>query len=150
MVDSSEIKVWLLLSIPLCMLLVVCLCLITVMKIMEMPLKRSESDLLSDFDLESVDAEVVAGLTCNICLEDFDDSAQMIKLKCGHCYHRLCVGQWLFSANKEKRSCPTCRAPICRRQNANTDIVLDIDGDGPSAISEPEAVAEYDTHSPIH
>ncbi len=137
-----EVKYWLLLFTPLCMFLVACLCLVVAIKKFEWPRKKSERVALSEFDVETVDAEALAGLTCHICLEDFGESAKVVMLKCGHYYHKVCIGLWLSSADKSRRNCPTCRAPISRRRFANRDVALDIDGLGLTAISPPEAVAE--------
>lgn len=45
--------------------------------------------------------------TCNICLDDIDPT-KMKMLKCGHCYHRLCINQWF----DQKSDCPYCRRPV--------------------------------------
>ncbi len=49
---------------------------------------------------------------CGICLENFEDAMQdpenkIVKLRCGHMFHRKCVEPWL----KKKQTCPLCRTP---------------------------------------
>ncbi|CAL1368237.1 unnamed protein product [Linum trigynum] len=49
------------------------------------------------------------GKVCAICLERFEVSCEAIRLRCGHLYHRDCIGNWL---QKGKRQCPVCRSQI--------------------------------------
>lgn len=46
---------------------------------------------------------------CPICLESLsgDPSANGV-LRCGHCFHRACLGPWL----EQSSSCPTCRSGV--------------------------------------
>ena len=62
--------------------------------------------------------------TCMICLEDFNDSSQILATGClqekehldvkcsqiinDHCFHQLCLSTWL----NEHNSCPLCRRKI--------------------------------------
>ena len=41
---------------------------------------------------------------CSICMESKSEKENM-KLKCGHEFHRECIGNW-FKVNK---TCPNCR-----------------------------------------
>ncbi|OMJ95033.1 hypothetical protein SteCoe_1736 [Stentor coeruleus] len=43
--------------------------------------------------------------TCSICLEDFNTSHKVRKLKCNHVFHTKCIDEWALSH-------PTC--PICK------------------------------------
>ncbi|OQR84359.1 hypothetical protein ACHHYP_13486 [Achlya hypogyna] len=48
--------------------------------------------------------------TCAICTyeyvrEEFNALGKVVQLPCGHCFHRDCVGEWLFAHN----TCPMCR-----------------------------------------
>ena len=43
---------------------------------------------------------------CSICLEDFDETKDIIYLDCKHIYHEDCIIEWI---NKEP-SCPLCRS----------------------------------------
>jgi len=47
--------------------------------------------------------------TCNICLEDFEEISQVIKLKCNHIYHDNCIKHWLGNYNN---NCPVCKEEI--------------------------------------
>eukprot|EP00931_Biecheleriopsis_adriatica_P080209 TRINITY_DN53565_c0_g1_i1.p1 TRINITY_DN53565_c0_g1~~TRINITY_DN53565_c0_g1_i1.p1 ORF type:complete len:360 (+),score=57.63 TRINITY_DN53565_c0_g1_i1:108-1082(+) len=46
---------------------------------------------------------------CSVCLEDFDDTKEIRKMPCGHCFHTTCLKPWL-SMN---RNCPLCRKDVC-------------------------------------
>lgn len=148
---TFELKFWLLLSIPLSMLLAACMCVVCVAKVCERPWKRSETsevDALSEYDVEAAECVAVTGHTCHVCLEDFGDTGNVIVLKCGHYYHKPCISQWLFSVNEEKRNCPTCRAPIRRRQqqfrdgDGDGDVVLDMREPVSTAIAAHNSIAQ--------
>ena len=47
-------------------------------------------------------------LTCPICLSEISDD--LVKLRCGHFYHKLCIYQWLI--NERKDTCPICRLDV--------------------------------------
>ena len=48
---------------------------------------------------------------CFICCENVDFSNEEISvLHCGHLFHRTCLQQWLST----NRSCPDCRAKVCK------------------------------------
>ena len=48
-------------------------------------------------------------ITCPICLVDFEEEEEVIKLPvCDHYFHKLCLKTWLQS----RRDCPYCRADI--------------------------------------
>ena len=44
------------------------------------------------------------GTVCSICLEDFDETKEIV-LGCNHIYHTDCIIEWI---NKDP-SCPLCR-----------------------------------------
>ena len=46
---------------------------------------------------------------CVICLENFVDGEVVMRINCGHCYHKKCIKEWL----KHDTRCPTCRYDIC-------------------------------------
>lgn len=48
---------------------------------------------------------------CVICQEDFKLKDKLIKLYCGHFYHKDCIDQWLREDNKNFR-CPLCNLPL--------------------------------------
>ena len=43
--------------------------------------------------------------TCNICLEEMKE---FVFVKCGHSFHKECIGKWLI----EKPTCPCCRETL--------------------------------------
>ncbi len=43
--------------------------------------------------------------TCSICLDSFGKRV-IVKTNCDHCFHSLCLKQWLTKNNKQ---CPYCR-----------------------------------------
>lgn len=43
---------------------------------------------------------------CSICLEDFDETKEIVFLDCNHIYHSDCIIEWI---NKDP-SCPLCRS----------------------------------------
>jgi len=45
---------------------------------------------------------------CPVCQEDYNAGETLVKLPCGHEYHRDCVTSWLTKHN----SCPMCRKQI--------------------------------------
>ena len=46
------------------------------------------------------------GTVCSICLEDFDETKEIVFLDCNHIYHSDCIIEWI---NKDP-SCPLCRS----------------------------------------
>ena len=48
-------------------------------------------------------------VTCTVCLAVLEDGQQEARLRCGHSFHRECVGHWILEGN---RSCPVCRAEV--------------------------------------
>jgi hypothetical protein len=44
--------------------------------------------------------------TCALCLEDYEEGAELRELKCEHRYHSECIDEWLT----HKRTCPVCNA----------------------------------------
>ncbi|KAJ7982223.1 RING/U-box superfamily protein [Quillaja saponaria] len=54
--------------------------------------------------LEKVRIEGSRG-NCSICLEDFEDGFEAIRMPCSHIYHGDCIVNWLH----KKNLCPLCR-----------------------------------------
>ncbi|GER33565.1 RING-H2 zinc finger protein [Striga asiatica] len=46
------------------------------------------------------------GQECSICLSEFDRSAEVNRLSCGHVFHRPCLEKWLRCW---RMTCPLCR-----------------------------------------
>ncbi|KAG0263550.1 hypothetical protein BG011_008614 [Mortierella polycephala] len=49
-------------------------------------------------------------LECVICLEEFEDEAELRVLPCRHEYHVACIDNWLTT---RKKFCPICKRDIC-------------------------------------
>lgn len=47
-----------------------------------------------------------SGQECSICLSEFDQTAEINRLPCGHFFHKSCLGKWL---NYWNTTCPLCR-----------------------------------------
>ena len=45
-------------------------------------------------------------ICCSICLEGYEESSTIRKLKCSHLFHKDCIDPWLL---KESYKCPVCR-----------------------------------------
>lgn len=59
-------------------------------------------DFLSDC-LKTYAGPLASGVsTCSVCLEDFEEGAEVAQLPCGHVFHALCVEPWLAGHG----SCP--------------------------------------------
>ncbi|KAL9645514.1 hypothetical protein ABK040_000579 [Willaertia magna] len=43
--------------------------------------------------------------SCSVCICDFEESENLIRLPCGHLFHKDCIMPWI----KDHNSCPTCR-----------------------------------------
>ena len=46
-----------------------------------------------------------------ICLTDFDDNNDIIKLKCNHIFHKTCILEWL---KNNSNKCPVCRKVVAK------------------------------------
>lgn len=42
---------------------------------------------------------------CAVCLEEMNEKRTLVKLECGHGYHKECIKRWL----SYKDNCPYCR-----------------------------------------
>jgi len=45
---------------------------------------------------------------CSICMENFKENNSVIKLDCGHIFHKSCLKTWLYN----HKTCPVCRYDI--------------------------------------
>ncbi|KAL9642503.1 hypothetical protein ABK040_011070 [Willaertia magna] len=43
--------------------------------------------------------------SCSVCICDFEEGENLIRLPCGHLFHKDCIMPWI----KDHNSCPTCR-----------------------------------------
>lgn len=46
--------------------------------------------------------------SCTICLGDYEDGEELVKLPCGHTYHSECIGAWTAEHSK----CPLCNLDL--------------------------------------
>lgn len=53
------------------------------------------------------DVEVACGGQCSICLDDMDE--HVVRLNCGHTFHRTCVTTWLVT---KSQTCPLCKQQL--------------------------------------
>nr|DAD18171.1 TPA_asm: hypothetical protein HUJ06_019634 [Nelumbo nucifera] len=67
------------------------------------------------FDIES---DLVK--TCTICLEDFLEEMEVVKLPCSHVFHKECIVHWL----KQSHLCPLCRFQMPVDSTSPTDSRL--------------------------
>uniref|UniRef100_A0A7N0UIQ9 RING-type E3 ubiquitin transferase n=1 Tax=Kalanchoe fedtschenkoi TaxID=63787 RepID=A0A7N0UIQ9_KALFE len=44
--------------------------------------------------------------TCSVCLDEFEDEADVLRTACAHYFHDKCISVWLM----RKASCPICRS----------------------------------------
>jgi len=51
---------------------------------------------------------MTTNIECSICLECINNSDNIYKLNCDHCFHRNCIKKWL----NKKSSCPLCRTHV--------------------------------------
>jgi hypothetical protein len=45
---------------------------------------------------------------CTICLEEFNNDDEIVKLKCNHLFHSKCIDDWI----EKNQSCPLCRVNL--------------------------------------
>jgi hypothetical protein len=55
------------------------------------------------------------GVPCAICLSDLEPSAVVNELPCKHCFHRLCLAEWLRVG---QATCPSCRGTLATDEEA--------------------------------
>lgn len=55
---------------------------------------------------EITEDELKSGLECPVCITEFSKGDVVAELKCGHLFHKDCVGEWV----KKHPTCPVCRA----------------------------------------
>jgi len=57
------------------------------------------------------------GFHCSICVEDFREEENVLKLPCDHLFHKKCIVPWSELHN----SCPVCRRLISEPSDDNID-----------------------------
>ncbi|KAI2510288.1 RING-type zinc-finger protein [Fragilaria crotonensis] len=56
--------------------------------------------------------------SCTICLGDYEDGEELVKLPCGHTYHNECIGAWTAEHSK----CPLCNLDLESVPNADSNV----------------------------
>ena len=64
-------------------------------------------------------------MNCTICFETFEAHSEVIRLRCGHVFHYVCIKTWSESKIKEP-TCPNCNMVIFN--NMSSDVV-GVEGD---------------------
>ena len=61
-------------------------------------------------NLENIKYEKLNDINeCLICIENFEEDEDIIKIKCNHIFHKDCIRKWLCN---ESNKCPICRIEI--------------------------------------
>lgn len=72
------------------------------------PARRATLESLPVVEWKSSLEESI-GAQCNICLEEFQENEQLVRLpNCLHSFHRQCIRTWLT----QKAQCPVCRSAV--------------------------------------
>ncbi len=66
------------------------------------------------------------GCICTICLENFAENAEIVKLECKHLYHKSCFCEY-FKKNPNRSQCPNCNNTItpgkCEKLEEQTNFI---------------------------
>ena len=71
--------------------------------------KTVSQELLQQLQTASSSEFGLGGELCSICMEQFKNEDLLKKLLCGHCFHSLCVDQWLTYSSC---ACPLDGLPV--------------------------------------
>ena len=76
--------------------------------------KRNLKELAEPQAKQSLSSEKMSSDECSICLEPLpaEPSAAVVKLACGHLFHRSCVQKMRRFGVETAQTCPLCRAPL--------------------------------------
>lgn len=47
---------------------------------------------------------------CELCLEEYEEGEELLRLPCMHIFHKACVGPWVEKAG----TCPMCQVDVCQ------------------------------------
>ena len=65
-----------------------------------------------------------ADTMCGICYSEYTDADAVSKCPCNHEFHTMCLTAWMEHEDRVMKSCPMCRASICKCTSCgNTGIV---------------------------
>lgn len=65
--------------------------------------------LLANYDSLQKSRAMTRQRRCPICLNNFTNKKDVVRLACGHLFHRKCIQTWV---NRGNPMCPVCRKPI--------------------------------------
>jgi hypothetical protein len=69
----------------------------------------TDDRFLKHEDLKLINYDIESSINqCIICYNGFENHEEIIKLPCGHHFHKCCILNWIFSSS----SCPLCRTPL--------------------------------------
>mmetsp|Transcript_17295 Transcript_17295/g.54106 ORF Transcript_17295/g.54106 Transcript_17295/m.54106 type:complete len:139 (+) Transcript_17295:1-417(+) len=81
-------------------------------KALEVVMEQSRREhMLSRLPFETYHAETCQDLIeCELCLEEYQDGEELMRLPCLHVFHSACVTPWLLSKSS---CCPVCQTDLC-------------------------------------
>ena len=77
------------------------------------PVEKASDEMISSLSVVQCEAKIDE--SCSICLMQFEINDEILKTKCNHSYHKICIVTWL----KTNVKCPLCRC------NAITGEIMD-------------------------
>ena len=75
--------------------------------------------------------------SCCICLELFEDNAELVELSCSHAFHTDCIRKWLL--DKSTTKCPLCNFHV----HAKT-LVCEFSSDRQAMVRETSCIHRYE------
>jgi Ring finger domain len=60
--------------------------------------------------------------SCTICLGEYEDGEELVKLPCDHCYHNECIGAWTAEHSK----CPLCNFDLESVPTPNSGLAVPV------------------------
>lgn len=77
-------------------------------------ISEEEFEYLYDYNI-SRDTED----NCSICMENFKENNCVIKLDCGHIFHKSCLNTWLHN----HKTCPVCRYDVASKFEEYKELI---------------------------
>lgn len=82
---------------------------------------------------------------CAICLDDFNPSATVKVLPCGHHFHEQCVSEWL---TRWKYTCPLCKVAVELESTVTQELLTDLETSPISGDAAPTSTISLE-QSPL-
>ena len=73
---------------------------------------RNRIKIKSDFEVYKYNSTLSTFNECSICIEHFADKEDVIKLECGHIFHKDCILEWFNKKKYTNLECPNCNFKI--------------------------------------